>query len=144
MNVSWLVTAILIGIEERVVVQQASRTTNRNWQMKSLGIVVQVNPIDTESKVVADMRQQVIVENGIPQCYKCGLKGLVRADSTPPPVKAKERHESEKVVCAPLSVDTGKKHSKESETEPQTRTSTSKHQLGNGGKEAKEDEKEDM
>lgn len=43
-NVPWLVAAILLGIEETVVVLQTTRTSYKSLQGLSLDMMVKINP----------------------------------------------------------------------------------------------------
>lgn len=97
MNVAWRVTAILVSMEERVLVLQTTRTPYRNWQGQSLDMVILV---DLEG--IEGITEKITVYGGalkgrvggrIPRCYKCGLRGHIRADFLPQPVNFKERED---------------------------------------------------
>lgn len=63
-----------------------------------------------ETKKIGDITFKVRVEGRIPRCYKCGLKSHTRADCSPPRLKDKGK-DSEKVVGAPLILETEEKKS---------------------------------
>lgn len=82
--VAWLVAVILLGMEVRMVVLQATRTLYRKWQGQNQDVVVNVDPEDIESMMetiaVCDVTLKIIMEGRIPQCFKCGLKDQIRLD----------------------------------------------------------------
>lgn len=71
----WLAAAKLLGMEEKVVVLQVTKTPHRNWQVAEKHIEKMVETIK-----VADITVKVRLDGRIPQCHKGGLSSTTREE----------------------------------------------------------------
>ncbi|XP_036361568.1 uncharacterized protein LOC118764671 [Octopus sinensis] len=85
-----LVAAVMVGLEEKINILQATVEEEEFWKGQKIIIAIQaevqtLEEIPETLKISEDERVTVFVEGRKPRCFGCGKKGHVRAECQPQP-----------------------------------------------------------